>query len=112
KLDEAVGRHKNARLRAFVVVLSEDFPKEENRKDVIAKLEKLAADLELKNVVLTVDGPSGPESYKISKDAEITVLAYRNQKVQANLAFAKEKFAEKDVDAVLQEVAKLVESKN
>src|SRR5260221_5065473 len=46
KLDEAVGRHKNARLRSFVVFLSEEFTKEEGRKDVVSKLVKLATDLE------------------------------------------------------------------
>ncbi len=111
KLDEAVGRHKNARLRSFAVFLSEEFPKEEGRKDIVSKLEKLAAALELKQVILTVDGPAGPENYKLDKDAEATVLVYQNHKVIANFAFAKDKLGEKDVGAILDKVAKVVGAK-
>jgi hypothetical protein len=111
KLDEAIGLHKNARLRGFAVILSEDFPKEEGAKDVVPRLEKLAADLELKNVIVTVNGPAGPENYKINKDAEVTVLVYQNQQVLANFAYAKEQFGEKDADAILAEVNKLVGAK-
>jgi len=111
KLDEAVGRNKNARLRSFVVFLSEEFPKEEGRKDVVLKLQKLATDLELKQVILTVDGPTGPENYKLSKEAEVTVLVYRNHKVMANFTFAKDKLEEKDVGAMLDEVTKVVGAK-
>jgi hypothetical protein len=111
KLDEAVGKHKNARLCSFAAFLSEAFTKEETRKDLVSRLEKAAADLELKQLILTVDGPTGPEGYKVNKGAEITVLLYQDHRVIANLAFPKDKFGEKDVGVILDEVNKLVAPK-
>jgi hypothetical protein len=105
KLDEAVTRHQDTGLKVFAVVLSPDFAKEENKKEVIQSLEKAAADL--KNVVLAVDGPDGPEKYQISKDAETTVILYRKLKVVANFAFAKDKLTEKEVADILAATDKL-----
>ena len=37
-------------------------------------LKDLAEKEKLTKVVLTIDSPAGPEDYKISKDADVTVL--------------------------------------
>jgi hypothetical protein len=109
KLDEAVGRYKNAELRAGVIVLNDDFTNEQTRKDLLQKLEASAKDL--KNVVIAVDGAAGPDNYKLSKDAEATVLLYNKHKVLANLAFAKDKFTDKDVETILAAVRKMIGAK-
>ena len=109
KLDEAVERYKNAELRAGVIVLNDDFDKEQTRKDLLQKLE--ASSKDLKHVVIAVDGAAGPENYKIRKDADVTVVVYNKHKVLANFAFARDQFSDKDVNAIMAAVRKMVEAK-
>ncbi len=109
KLDEAVDRNKNAELRGGVVILNDDFAKAETRKDLVRKWETSAKDL--KHVVVAVDGAAGPENYKISRDADVTVLLYNQHKVVANFAFAKDKIRDKDVSAIMAAVNKMVGAK-
>ena len=45
KLDEAVDRHKNAELRSGLIVLSDDFTKEDARKQLVRRLEGSTKDL-------------------------------------------------------------------
>jgi hypothetical protein len=108
-LDEAVGRYKNAELRAGAIVLNEDFSKEQTRKDLVQKLEASAKDL--KHVMIAVNGTDGPDNYKIGKDAEVTVLVYYQHKVLANFAFAKDRFTDKHMNAIMAAVKKMVGAK-
>jgi hypothetical protein len=109
RLDEAVSRYKNAELRAGVVVLSEDFAKEGARKELIRKLESSARDL--RQIPVAVDGATGPEKYKINKEADVTVLLYDKQRVLANFAFVKGKLTEQDVTAIMAAVIKMAAGK-
>ena len=109
KLDEAASHYKNAELRVGVIVLSEDFAKEGARKELIRKLESMAKDL--KQIPTAVDGATGPESYKISRDAYVTVMLYDRHRVVDNFAFAKDKLTEKDVAAIMGAVTKMVAAK-
>src|SRR5262249_22102849 len=106
KLDELVGRSKDAELRAGLIVVNDDFTNNDRRKEFVGKLENWAK--ELKQVLVAVDGPVGPEDYKLSKDAEATVLLYKNYKVVANFAFAKDKLTDKDVATILGATNKLI----
>jgi hypothetical protein len=109
KLDEAVSRYKNAELRVGVIVLSEEFTKEGARKELIRKLESVGK--ELKQIPIAVDGATGPEGYKINKDAAVAVIVYARHRVVDNFAFAKDKLTEKDVAAILGAVTKMVAAK-
>jgi hypothetical protein len=104
QLDETVGANKDKNMCAFVVLLTDD-------ADAGAKqLEKLAADKKIANVPLTVyDGTAGPESYKISKDAGVTVLMWNKMRVQANHAFAPGKLTAEDVKKVAGDTSKILE---
>ena len=55
------------------------------------------------------DGVAGPENYKISKDAETTVLLWNGLTVKANHAFAKGKFKKESTVAVLKDLDKILE---
>jgi hypothetical protein len=109
KLDADVGKYKNAQLRAFAVIFSEDLTKEDARQEFLTRVEKLAAGV--KNIVLAVAGPDGPAKYKLTKDAAVTALLYRDLKVEANFAYAKDKMTEKDVNTIQEAVEKLVGAK-
>jgi hypothetical protein len=103
KLDEAMGRYQA--VHGMIVFLSDDFAKVQSRQRVITDLENFAKDL--KNVVVSVDGPAGPDKYKINEKAEISVLMYRKHKVVENLVFSKGKLTDKEIATVLAAVDKL-----
>lgn len=109
KLDEAVDRRKNAELRAGLVVLHDDFAKGETPKDLVRKLQ--ASSKDLKQVLVALNGPTGPEGYKINKDGDVTVVLYKQHKVVTTFAFAKEKLTDKDVAAIMAAVNKMIGAK-
>ena len=104
KIDEQVGEHKDEQLSSFIVMLTDD------PDDVETKLKELAEKHKIDDVPLTVfDGEAGPPSYKISKDADVTVLLWRRTEVKVNHAFAKGELDEKAVDKVVADVSKILE---
>jgi hypothetical protein len=105
KVDEATVKHVNDELGSFTVVLSED-------KAMPKQLREIARKEKLKDHVLTVwdkdsDGPAG---YKLSKDADVTVLLYVNRKVQFNFAFKKGELQDRDISRILDGLPKLFEA--
>ena len=103
QLDETVGANKDKKASGFVVLLTDD-------ADAGAKqLAELAKEKGIKNVPLTVfDGTSGPESYKLSKDAGVTVLMWNKSRVAVNHAFAPGKMTKDDVKAVAADTSKII----
>lgn len=104
KIDEQVGEHKDEQLSSFIVLLTDD------PDAVETKLQELAEKHKIDDVPLTVfDGEAGPPSYKISKDADVTVLLWRGTEVKVNHAFAKGELDEKAVDKIVADVPKILE---
>jgi hypothetical protein len=104
QIDDQVGKNQNKQMCAFVTLLAED-------EDAAAgKLQELAKKHDIKNVPLTVfDGTAGPPNYKIAKDADVTVLLWKSQTVEANHAFAKGGLDKKGVDAILADTSKILQ---
>ena len=104
KIDEQVGKNKDEQLSSFIVLLTDD------PDAVETKLKELAEKHKIDDVPLTVfDGEAGPPSYKIAKDADVTVLMWRSTEVKVNHAFAKDELDEKAVDKVVSDVSKILE---
>lgn len=104
KVDEQVGKHKDDKLSSFVVVLTDDPDKIES------KLKELAEKHDIEDVPLTLfDGDAGPPSYKIAKDADVTVLLWRKTEVKANHAFSKGELDEKAIDKIIADIPKILE---
>ncbi len=99
KLDAAVGKAEKA--GSFVVFCSSEDGLE-------AKLKKMAKDADLKKVVLSIDNPAGPEGYKVAKEAEITVVLYKNRTCEQNFTFAKGKITDADITKIVEATDKLV----
>src|SRR4051794_19538687 len=95
KIDEATAKNSDARMGSFIVFLSDNEDLEKQLKD-LARKEKL------ENIVLTIDNPSGPRGYEVSKDAAVTVVFYNKRKVEANHAFRTANLADKDIEAVMK----------
>jgi hypothetical protein len=94
---------KNAALKSFVVVLTDDGDKTADT------LKKLAAEAKVKNVPLTlVESPAGPPAYKIAEDADVTVLMWKGSSVKVNHAFAKGQLTEKDVSTIVADLPKIL----
>ena len=49
-----------------------------------------------------------PAKYNLSKDADVTVVLYVARVVMANYSFPKGKLTDKDIDAVVKYVEKIV----
>lgn len=102
RIDAAVQANEEAQLKGLVTLLGDDVS---TLKDRAAKVAKKSG-AKLVPVVVAKDNKSGPSSYKIDKDAAITVVLANNSKVVATKSFAS---ADKvDIAAVMKVVKKMV----
>jgi hypothetical protein len=103
-LDAEVAKTKAPKLRAVVVVLSDDEALQASLKDYGKKHA-------LKHVDLAIMEPNGPERYKISKEADVTVVMYQKRKVEANHAFKKSELDQKRVTEIVADLPKITSDK-
>lgn len=104
KLEEVTAANSKADMGSFVVFLSDSDKTEKS-------LKKFSDDSKLKNVTLAVDNPAGPEKYGVSKDADLTIVLYTAGKVKVNKTFEKGKITDKDIDAIISDVSKILPEK-
>ena len=102
KIDEATSKNAAARMGSFVVVLTDDTDGTE------PKLKQLAEKEGLKKLVLAIDSPQGPPKYKLSKDADVTVMLYHKHTVKKNFAFEKGKLTDKDADDIVASLKEIL----
>ncbi len=111
KLDAAVTQNARAGFKAFAVLLTDDVNKEETRKEGMRRLEDVGKGADLKNLILALDTAAGPADYKLSPDADVTVILYRELQVKANFTFKRDQLSDKDVSAVLEGVKQMLAGK-
>jgi hypothetical protein len=105
KIDAATAKNKDCRMGSFIVFVGADESLEKQAKD-------LAEKAELKNIIVTtMEAPSGPEKYKVAKDADVTVVLYQRQAVKANYAFKKGELKGKDVDKIVGDLKRILPEK-
>src|SRR6516162_6446079 len=108
KIDAATAKNSDCKMGSFVVFCSDDEGLEKKLKDLAdkEKLEKIA---------LAIDNPAGPDKYNIAKEADITVVlyvgAYNKESVKANYAFKKGEIKDKDIDKIVEDLAKILPEK-
>ena len=79
QIDSVVADNQSQKMAAFVVVLSD------NPQGVEGKLKNIAKSKGItKTPLTTFDGLSGPPSYNLSKDADVTVMMWVGGKVKVN----------------------------
>lgn len=103
-LDAATIKNAKAEMGSYVVYLTGDEKQE-------AAIKEIAKKHDLKQIILSIDDAQGPAKYEISKDADVTVLLYTDRVVKANHTFAKGKISDKDIEAVVADVTKIVPAK-
>jgi hypothetical protein len=97
ELDEEIEEHQDKKLTAFVNMIGAD----------AESLKKAAADFvskhDIKRVAFVVpeDAKDGPENFKIAPDADLTVICYKEGKVEANHAFAPGGLSDEKIDAIV-----------
>lgn len=103
QVDAAVEKNPSKGLASFVVFLTDD------ADGLQPQLEKLAEKEKIDCVPLTiVEGVAGPDAYKIAKDADVTVLLWREGTVKANHAFKAGQLDNKAIAAVMAGVSKII----
>lgn len=103
-LDKARATHKKSDLRTWVTILHDDQSKID--ADVLKWVKKHAVKSTPVGVFEDVDGPP---TYKLHKDADVTVLLSVKQKVIANFAFRAGKLDADAVRKILESVPRLTE---
>ncbi|HKI38187.1 MAG TPA: hypothetical protein VKA46_40410 [Gemmataceae bacterium] len=101
KLDAETAAHADAHMGSCVIFLSND-------KSLPDKLKDLAGKEKIEHTVLGIYARDGPHEYKISKDAEVTVLLYREVVVKANHAFGKGQLSDSAIDEVIADLPKIL----
>lgn len=105
ELDGTLPKHEDKKLSAFVNLIGD--------KDADA-LKKTAKEFGEKTksehvaIVVPDDSENGPAGYKISPEAEVTVIIYRDGTVAANHAFEAGKFDKKAITSVIDDTAKIL----
>ena len=103
KIDKAVEKNEKKKMAAFVIYMNDDVEKSEGQLKAVAKKHKV------KFTPLTIfDEEGGPGAYKLGKDAEVTVVMWSGQEIQATHAFAKGKLNKKTIKKVLRDASKML----
>ena len=104
KIDKQIEKNEDQKMAGFVVLLTDDPDKAETDLKAFAKKHGI------KNVPLTYfDGIAGPESYKIAKEADVTVNMWLKKSAKANHAFASGGLNKKSVKKIIADVPKILE---
>ncbi len=101
KLDAETVKNADKNMGSFAVFCNDS-------EGLPTKLKDLAKAQKLQKFTLAIDTPTGPEPYKIAKDADITVVLYTKSKVVANYAFKKGQMKSSDVEKIVSDVSKIV----
>jgi hypothetical protein len=103
QLDALVEKNAEKQLSGFIVLLSADPAADESR------VQQFAEKHGIKSLPLTIfTGTDGPPSYKLAKDADVTVLMWKEQSVKANRAFAQGALNAAAVTNVVEDTAKIL----
>lgn len=105
KLDAVTVANKGADMGSFAVFLTDD------TEAMTKKLQDLDKKAGLKELVLAIDNPTGPEKYEVNKDADVTVVLYNKREIKANYTFKKGELTAEKIDAIVKDVSKIVPAK-
>jgi hypothetical protein len=110
KLDAKIdANRRSVRLRAFIVFLQDDITsltEEDDKRDEVARrLERLAEDLKLRNVVVALAAKGDLAKYKLDDATALTAVLYKKLKIEATHRFAADKVDAAAVKAVLADVS-------
>ncbi|NBO92175.1 MAG: hypothetical protein EBV06_07645 [Planctomycetia bacterium] len=117
KLNTLVDNNQRGRLRAFVVALypeelTDVVTQDEKRNEYAARLDKLAADLKLTGVVLTLAAPKDLARFNFDETMALNAIVYQKLKVTASRSIGRDALDQAngpDAQAVLASVTELMD---
>ncbi|MFQ3648709.1 MAG: hypothetical protein SNJ75_00115 [Gemmataceae bacterium] len=102
-IDKKTEENAKKKMGSFVVFCNDSEKLEDELKN-LAKKEKIT-----KTILTLVDSKSGPGGYELHPDADVTVVLYKNRKTRAQFAYKKGELKEKDIEAILAALPKILE---
>jgi hypothetical protein len=106
KIDGALAEHKAADLRAWVTFIGKDHDAFDALLVEWSKKHGLKA-----LPVGTFQEEDGPPTYRVARDADVTVVLFVNRKVQATFGLRSKELTDENVGRVLKAVQRLFEKK-
>jgi hypothetical protein len=103
EVDATVGEHADKDLAGFFVLLTDDPVSQEEG------LKKLAKDNGIRNLPLTTfNDVGGPRNYKLTKDADVTVMMWVDGTLQVNEAFKAGDLSKEKIAALVKSSEKIL----
>ena len=103
EVDTVVGANQAKDMKAFVVLLSDEPEAKE------ASLKKVASEAKVANTPLTTfDGNTGPRDYKISQDAEVTVMMWVDGKLKVNESYKQGELTKDKVAGLVNKTSQIL----
>ncbi len=105
QIENVIKENMDQKVASFVNILGED--EQATRKAA----RRFAEEHDVSDVAIVVprDHENGPPSFKISPDAEVTVMLYRNTTVKANHSTGPDGLTDKRIAAIVADTAKILE---
>jgi len=104
QIDKQVTDNEEKKMRAFVVLLTDDPDKASDQLKAFAKKHGI------KNTPLpSFENPSGPGNYKIDKDTSLTIMMWNGMRVKVNHAIKKAEVPEKKLKQVVSDTKKILD---
>jgi hypothetical protein len=100
-IDTITAQNQKTGLGSFVVVCND-------ADGMDQQLRAIAGQLGLQKTILTLYKAGGPEKYRLSPEADVTVLLYNHLTVKANHAFKNAELTEAAANAILADLAKML----
>lgn len=101
KIDAATAQNKAEEMGSFAVFLSDE-------ENLPQQLERVATQHALRQIVLSTYERAGPKGFHVAQDAEVTVVMYREFKVQANHAFRKGELTDRAIEKIVADVPQIL----
>jgi quercetin dioxygenase-like cupin family protein len=103
RLDDELAKNKAVKAKvkeghALVVLLSDDDALESKLKDFADKRD-------IKQVTVGIDRSPGPPKWKLSREAEVTIILYESFKVTRNYALKRGELTGETIDTIVAEVS-------
>jgi hypothetical protein len=106
QLDKKVADHKKDELRAWVTFLSD------NQVNLDPKVVEWNQKYAIRSIPLGIfEDLQGPPSYRLTPDADVTVLMFVKQKVAANFAFRPGELNEDKIKLVMDSLPRIIPEK-
>jgi hypothetical protein len=101
KIDTATAMNKERGLGSYVVLCTDT-------TGVDRQLAAFAQQMQIQNTILTLYKAGGPEKYRLSPEANVTVLLYNHLTVKTNHAFKNGELTGAAMDAILADLGKML----